>query len=320
MPRTLVVNAAGVDKVYDGNTDATVTLSDNRVAGDTLSESYTTASFTNPNAGPANAVSVSGIALTGDDAANYTHNTTATTQASITPRALVVIATGMDKVYDGTADATVTLSDNRLAGDALSEGYTTASFANRNAGPAKAVSVSGITLSGDDAGNYTHNPTATTQASITARGLTVTAVSDTKLYDGTTGSTGSPTLGGAGLVSGDSAAFTQSFDNKNVGTAKTLTPAGTVTDGNAGLNYNVSLASVTTGQITPVGLTVKANNLIKGYGATVPAHRARSGATHAEVRNQDGLLLFDTRLATSQGKGAPDGSRARRWGDLRMRG
>src|SRR5204863_291513 len=44
-PRPLTVSATGVNKVYDGTTTATVTLSDNRVAGDTLTASYASASF-----------------------------------------------------------------------------------------------------------------------------------------------------------------------------------------------------------------------------------------------------------------------------------
>ena len=59
----------------------------------------------------------------------------------------------------------------------MTANYTNASFANKNVGTGKAVSVSGITLSGDDAGNYTSNTTASTSANITARPITVTASS-----------------------------------------------------------------------------------------------------------------------------------------------
>src|SRR5439155_3387025 len=117
--RALLVTAAGVNKGYDGTSTATVTLSDNRVAGDTLSRSYTSASFADKNVGTAKTVSVSGIAISGTDAPNYTFNTTASTTADITARSLVVSATGVNKVYDGSTNATVTLSDNRVAGDVL---------------------------------------------------------------------------------------------------------------------------------------------------------------------------------------------------------
>jgi hypothetical protein len=62
----------------------------------------------------------------------------------------------------------VTLSDNRVAGDVFTTSYTSASFADKNVGTGKTVSVSGITISGADAGNYTFNTTATATADITA--------------------------------------------------------------------------------------------------------------------------------------------------------
>src|SRR5262249_40437430 len=51
--RRLSVSATGATKAYDGTPTATVTLSDNRVSGDTLSSSYTTASFADKNIGTA---------------------------------------------------------------------------------------------------------------------------------------------------------------------------------------------------------------------------------------------------------------------------
>src|SRR5439155_4209179 len=118
----------------------TVTLSDNRVLGDSLSISYTSASFADKNVGSAKPVTVSAISISGTDAPNYSANTSATATADITARSLTVSATGANKVYDSTANATVTLSDNRLAGDSLSISYTSASFATKNVGTAKSVS------------------------------------------------------------------------------------------------------------------------------------------------------------------------------------
>src|SRR5204862_189521 len=125
--RALLVSATGVNKAYDGSSTATVTLSDNRVAGDSLSRSYGSASLTNKNVGRAKTVSVSGISISGTEAANYTANITASTTANITTRALVVTATGVNKLYNGTTAATVTLTDNRVAGDSLSTSYSSAS-------------------------------------------------------------------------------------------------------------------------------------------------------------------------------------------------
>jgi len=137
--------------------------------------SYTAASFADKNVGTGKTVSVSGILIAGTDAGNYTFNTTASTTANITAKTLTVSATGANKAYDGTTTATVTLSDNRVAGDVLTTAYTSATFVDKNIGTAKAVSVSGITLTGTDSGNYTFNTTASATANITARAITVTA-------------------------------------------------------------------------------------------------------------------------------------------------
>src|SRR5439155_8383936 len=111
--------------------------------------------------------------ISGVDAGNYALQiTTASTTANITLRALTVSAAGLNKVYDGTTVATVLLSDDHVAGDAVTDGYTSASFADKKVGTAKAVTVSGISLSGADAGNYTVTSSATTTANITA--LTIT--------------------------------------------------------------------------------------------------------------------------------------------------
>ena len=81
--------------------------------------------------------------------------------ADITARSLAVSATGVNKAYDGTTSATVSLSDNRLVGDILTTSYTSASFADKNVGTAKSVSVSAISISGTDAANYIANTPAT---------------------------------------------------------------------------------------------------------------------------------------------------------------
>jgi len=65
-----------------------------------------------------------------------------------------VTATGIDKVYDGTTAATVNLTTDALGGDVVTASYTSASFADANAGTGKTVSVSGISIGGSDAGNY----------------------------------------------------------------------------------------------------------------------------------------------------------------------
>src|SRR5207249_5057148 len=102
-----------------------------------------------------------------------------------------------------------------------------------------------FSLSGADAGNYSFNATAATTANISARAITVTAATDSKQYDQSASSTGTPTVTLGTLVSGDVGSFTQAFDTKHAGSGKTLTPAGSVSDGNSGHNYAITFAPVT---------------------------------------------------------------------------
>src|SRR5262249_8783690 len=177
----LSVSATGANKLYDATTTATVSLTDNRLAGDSLTSSYTSASFANKNVGTAKAVSVSGIALSGTDAANYSANNTASATADITAKGLTVSGvTAADKVYDATTTATIntdsaTLS-GVLSGDTviLAAGSASGPFATKDRGTGKVVSVWGMSLPGADAPN---SPPAQppASASITKAGLTVTA-------------------------------------------------------------------------------------------------------------------------------------------------
>src|SRR5205823_6241837 len=162
--RALMISATGQTKVYDGTAAATVSLSDDRVSGDGFTDSYTSATFNDKNVGTGKAVSVSGISISGTDAGNYTFNTTTSTTADITPRALTISASGVNKIYDGTTAATVTLSDDRVSGDVFADSYTSALFNNKNVGTAKPISVSGISIAGTDAANYTVNTTTSTAA------------------------------------------------------------------------------------------------------------------------------------------------------------
>src|SRR5207245_80739 len=158
--------------------------------GDSVSLAGGSIAFASKDVGTGKTVAFSGFSLTGDDAGNYSlANTTASTTADITPKALTVSATGVNKVYDGTTAATVNLADDRVVGDLLTDASSAASFADKNVGTAKTVSVTGIAISGADAANYTANETASTTADITPKALTVSAAGVNKVYDGTTAAT-----------------------------------------------------------------------------------------------------------------------------------
>jgi hypothetical protein len=137
----------------------------------------------------------------------------------------------------------------------------------------KTVTGSGLGLAGIDAGNYTVNGSAVTTAEISARAMTLTAVTDSRVYDGTTGSAGVVTY--TGLQTGDTLiGLSQSYASKDVQGTNLSTlnvNAGyTLNDGNGGLNYLVAWNSAA-GTITPAALTVAANSQSKVYGTSDPA-------------------------------------------------
>jgi hypothetical protein len=172
-------------------------------------------------------------------------------------------------------------------------------------GTAKPVSVTGIGLGGADSGNYTFNTTAATTADITARPITVAAASDTKTYDGTTTSGAAPTIAG-GLGAGDTAAFLQTFDTKNAGTGKTLTPSGTVNDGNGGANYTVTFAAANSGTINPATLTYVADTASRNAGDPNPSF---TGSVTGFVAGESiatattGAVLFTSPATTTSPEG-----------------
>jgi len=169
-----VTGITAADKVYDGTTAAVINVKNAKlngvIAGDvvTLKTVNAKGAFDDKNAGTGKTVTITDLTKTGADAGNYTILKPVATTANITKRSLTVTATGIDKVYDGTTMAVVTLSDNRIKGDVLTDSYTSASFKDNKIGNDKPVTVTGILISGIDAKNYNLvNTTATTKADIT---------------------------------------------------------------------------------------------------------------------------------------------------------
>ena len=295
--RPVTVTAAADEKVYDGNTssDGVPTVTSGSLGtGDTGDWSQT---FDNRNVGSNKTLTPTGAVDDGNDGANYTVTFQFAATGTITPKGLNVTgASAENKEYDGTTDATVSISgaslEGIISGDTVTlGGSTTGTFEDKHVGSGKVVYVSttGLTLGGADADNYSVATADNATADITVRLLTVTAVNNSKVYDGTTASTGVPVISGGTLATGDSTGtWTQTFDTKHVGTGKTLTPAGAVDDGNSGNNYSVTLVPVTTGTVTNRAITVTAVSSSKAYDGTtassgVPALTAGSLAAGDSV-------------------------------------
>lgn len=276
-PRTLTVSATGSSKVYDGTTLAMVTATDDRLGGDSLTLSFT-ADYDDKNAGTGKVITLSGITLGGADAGNYALSAPSTvTSGDITPKTLNTIFSGSDKVYDGTSAATVSVIDNRIAADDVTLGFG-ASFADKNVGTNKTITVSGITLAGADAGNYTLGATsAATTADISPRVLSVSGVTvSDKVYDGTTAATFSGTPSVSGMVSGDDVSFvgaTAAFADKNVGSDKPVFLSGGTLGGTDAGNYTLSGSPTSaTASITPRSLVVTAAGGSRVYDGTIVAN------------------------------------------------
>lgn len=280
------------DKVYDGTTTATIDNTTGAtfagiVSGDNLTiASATSINFADKNFGRYKNVVVTGITLGGTSAKNYTiaATTQATGTAGIMQKSITAVTgiTVNNKVYDGNVNATLgkktsaagVVFTGMVAGDSLEIASASVTFADKNAGTGKAVTVTGITLGGTDGGNYsilnTVNAYATgttkATANITKKAITgITGVSyNDKTYDGTTTATfdGANTAATfAGKVSGDSLGIASAtnidFDNKNVGAGKTVTATGITLNGADAGNYSIaaSVAATGTADITALALT-----------------------------------------------------------------
>ncbi|MCX5991740.1 MAG: YDG domain-containing protein [Chloroflexi bacterium] len=169
--------------------------------------------------------------------------------------------TASNKTYDGGVAATLDTGSASLvgvlSGDSVSLGGTASgAFADKNVGPGKTVTISGLTLSGADAYKYALTQPTTT-ADITAKNLTVSGITaSNKTYDGTTSATlNTASASLVWVVSGDSVSLggtaTGAFADKNVDTGKTVTVSGLSLAGADAANYSLTQAT-TTADITVV--------------------------------------------------------------------
>ncbi|MBI5825680.1 MAG: hypothetical protein HZB18_16755 [Chloroflexi bacterium] len=294
-PKPITVSAAGLtpnNKAYDGNTTATITLGSpsltaaDIVSGDVVSLDTTgpiTASFADRNAGTGKTVAISGLGLSGANASRYTL-IAPTRTANITPLSITVTAVADSKVYDGSTSSTgvPTLSPGTplIAPDV--EPAWTQTFNNKNAGTGKSLTPAGAVDDGNGGLNYSYNFVPNTTGAITQLPIIVNAVTDTKTYDGSTASSGLPLLDAVTpLAAGDTEpAWTQTFDTKNAGAGKTLTPAGLINDGNGGNNYSYTYTPDLTGLITIRPVTIQADAKSKPIGSPDPilTYHATSGS------------------------------------------
>ncbi len=274
-PFTLTLTAVADDKTYDATTTAMISsLTGNLLGADVVTLTPTSGTFDDRNAGTDKTVTVNGIVIGGTHGGNYQLSADPVTAlADIFPRALQFTAVTDTKSYDGTTSSTGTpfLSSGVLqGGDTV--GSATQTFDTRNVGTGKTLTPTATISDGNGGANYSITGVPSTTGVITQRAITVTASSgNSRVYDATTASPGTPTVTGGSLATGDTSGFAEAYDDKNAGSGKTITPTGVANDGNGGANYLVSFVSTTDNAITPRTLTLGVTAADKPVDGTVDA-------------------------------------------------
>ena len=218
---TLTFTSTAATKVY-GQNDAAALASDFSVSGYStgVSGAFLADSSTTAYSGAA-AVTSSGSAATAtvaggpytigiaqgslSSASGYSLAFASTGQLTITPASLSVSGeSAQNKVYDSSTAANVTggTLSGILNGDSVTLSSANANFASANVGTGIGV-ITGYTLSGSGAGNYTVVQPTGVSANITPASLSVTATNQSKVY-GTTANLGTTGFTTSGLRGSDS--------------------------------------------------------------------------------------------------------------------
>ncbi len=223
---------------------------------------------------------------------------------TITPVALTVSGiTANNKIYDSTVVASLNTSSATLhgvfTGDSVSLSTTgaTGAFASKSVGSGINVSVSGLTISGTQAVDYTlTQPNAS--ANITPFGLTVSGITASdKVYDSTTDATlntGTDSL--IGVFNGDSVTLDSNgasgmFTSSDAGIGINVAVNGLSLGGPQAEDYTLSQPTVTA-NITPATLQVTgitAVNIL--YDHTTTASLNLGTAALAGVFREDSVSL-----------------------------
>lgn len=228
---------------------------------------YTVSYSNNINAGNTATVTITDKA--GGDYIVY-----GSTTFTINPAEVTLTANSGTKEYDGT-EKTLNGFTCSVGGSSV-EGLTftgvTASGSGTNIGNYP-VTFTGVTIgtTKDTSGNYVVSETVNGTLTITPKSLTITADSDTKVYDGTALTKNSYTS--EGLMEGDviesvtiTGSQTEAGSSNNVPSAAVIKKGDEVVNA----NYNITYANGTL-TINPKPLTITADAKSKAYGEADPA-------------------------------------------------
>ncbi len=315
------LSLVSVTKTYNGNLNLP-TISSAYVLGGLLgSDSVQVAtgslsgSYGSANVGSNQPVSLSGLALGGTDAANYTIGSSLSNAAIgiINPKALTASIVGTPtKTYDATTAATLGVSNYSFSGFVSGEGATvtktSGTYSSANAGSpnvSTTLAIGDFTANfGTLLSNYTLPVSASGAGKINAAPLTIAGVLATdKTYNGNTAdslTTGSAALSGvmvpdAGLVSLNAAGAIGTFASPNVGTGISVTATGFGITGSKAANYTLSQPSALSANIVQALLSLASVN--KVYDATDSATGAGVSYALSGILGSDSVSLDSSNLA-----------------------
>jgi trimeric autotransporter adhesin len=301
------------NKVYDGTTAATISLTSVTLAGvasgDTVSLSTNgyVANFAGAGVGTGIGVTVNGLSLTGSNAANYTLVQPVGLMASITAKALMIGSAAPQPVITSIrlTNGVVTITWNSVSGGIYRLQYINSLNGGGWSDLSPDVTATGLTATQTDAvGNVT-------QRFYRIEVLNSGISANNKMYDGTTVATiTSNSVVLAGVVNGDTVGlstngYAANFASAAVGTGIGVTLSGLSLTGSSASNYTLIQPIALTANITPATLTVIADNKSKTYGLPNPPFTFNyTGFVNSEGA---GVLAGAPSLSTSATTNSPPG-------------
>ena len=306
-PGTLTVNKKEVtvtsgitasDKTYDGTTDATLdgtgAVIEGKIGNDDLTVLAGSGTFADKNVGTDKTVTINSFTFGGAKAGNYQMAASghqATAQASITPAPVTVTADAKSKGY-GDEDPELTYTTTTLQGsDTKATAFTGA--LTRAAGQAKGTYA--ITQGTLASANYEITFIGAV-FTITNKTLTITAGSDTKVYDGT--ALTNNTYTNTALLTGDEIESVTVTGSQTVAGSSNNVPSGAVIkNGNnedVTANYEITYVNGTL-EVTQKALTITAGSDTKEYDGT-----ALTKDTYTNTELATGDAITNVTVAGSQ--------------------
>jgi hypothetical protein len=298
-----VAATSGLSKTYDGTTNMTgLGLGLTGLVGADAVTASGLGTYDNANAGNNKSIDVSGISLSGADAANYklASNSLNASTGVITAAPLLITANNDSKTYDAAAYTTT----NAATAGVNYSGFVNGETASVLSGT---LSYGGTAIGAVNVGNYAIAPTGQTSSNyaitygngalnispadvrVSATNVTLTGTV-AKVYDGTTVATlTSNNYVTTGWQGSDGATITQTtgtYDNANAGTNKlvnvTLTSSDySATNGTLLSNYNLpTAASGYVGVITPKSVTVSNASRTTTYDGSSSYNALAAGTTY----------------------------------------